>query len=413
MTPRKILEERPPWEAVNLFLGKCEDSGLPVFVIEPSLLRAIRDGSTRRVELWNKAKQNIVTFGVISPGLDQLHLVMSAMKRENYEYWEKNDPDPRGLSLETQRSYRVVPSHFLLWVPVEINLPMIIHVVVLYKRGEFLWHAPIADKEHTPPFSLADSPFSNTAGSFKDFSISTSKINGTSLRHPQDTFGFLEEVESSEFIECNYSRAYHFFSLYHKDKGQRAQTFKQKARQLILTAKTVLDSMGIPFWLSSGTCLGWFRQCDIISHTTDVDIGIFIKDYRPELVNLLESKGLTLTHHFGKVSDSLELSFLYGDLKLDIFFFYHSPKYIWNGGTQASTGNKYKYIFPHFKLCWTEFLEMWVRVPCPTDPYIHANYGSRWMVPLQSWDWKSSPNNVIENGRWPEEERDEVIQLYE
>ena len=47
---------------------------------------------------------------------------------------------------------------------------------------------------------------------------------------------------------------------------------------------------------------GWFRQCDIISHTTDVDIGIFIEDYRPELVNLLESKGLVLTHHFGKVS---------------------------------------------------------------------------------------------------------------
>ena len=59
-------------EAVNIFLSKCEASGLPVFVLEPSLVRAIRDGGIRRLELWNRAKQNIVTFGVISPGLDQL-----------------------------------------------------------------------------------------------------------------------------------------------------------------------------------------------------------------------------------------------------------------------------------------------------------------------------------------------------
>ena len=88
----------------------------------------------------------------------------------------------------------------------------------------------------------------------------TSKISGTILRHPNDTFGFLEELENSEFIECNYTRAFHYFTLYHTDKGQRALAFKQKARQLLLTAKTVLDAMGIPFWLSSGTCLGLYEH---------------------------------------------------------------------------------------------------------------------------------------------------------
>lgn len=47
--------------------------------------------------------------------------------------------------------------------------------------------------------------------------------------------------------------------------------------------------------------LGWFRQCDFISHTTDVDIGIFIKEYREELVGFLETSGLVLTHRFGRV----------------------------------------------------------------------------------------------------------------
>ncbi|GFN96833.1 fukutin [Plakobranchus ocellatus] len=167
LTPPKILEEKLPWEAVKIFLNKCEASGLPVFVIEPSLLRAIRNQNVRRIELWNTAKQTIVTFGVISPGLDQLHLVMSAMKREDFDYWEKNDPDPRGLSLTARRSYRVVPSHYLLWMPIETNLPMLIHIVVFYKRGEYLWQAPIQDVDHVPPFSMDYVPFTKTAAAFK------------------------------------------------------------------------------------------------------------------------------------------------------------------------------------------------------------------------------------------------------
>ena len=40
--------------------------------------------------------------------------------------------------------------------------------------------------------------------------------------------------------------------------------------------------------------------------------------------------------------DSFELSFQGGDVKLDMFFFYEESDHMWNGGTQARTGNKYK-----------------------------------------------------------------------
>jgi hypothetical protein len=30
----------------------------------------------------------------------------------------------------------------------------------------------------------------------------------------------------------------------------------------------------VPFFIVHGTLLGWFRECDIIKHTGDVDIGI-------------------------------------------------------------------------------------------------------------------------------------------
>lgn len=71
----------------------------------------------------------------------------------------------------------------------------------------------------------------------------------------------------------------------------------------------------------------------------------------------------------------------------------------------------FRYIFPKFELCWTEFLELKVRIPCQTEEYIKANYGSKWFEPVKVWDWKNSPPNVVENGQWPLDEWPEVIQL--
>ena len=52
-------------------------------------------------------------------------------------------------------------------------------------------------------------------------------------------------------------------------------------------------------------------------------------------------------NHFAsylKVEDSFELSFrtVENDVKLDIFFFYEETDHMWNGGTQARTGRKFK-----------------------------------------------------------------------
>lgn len=43
-----------------------------------------------------------------------------------------------------------------------------------------------------------------------------------------------------------------------------------------------------------------------------------------------------------QVEDSLELSFQGNDVKLDIFFFYDEGDVVWNGGTQAKSGRKFK-----------------------------------------------------------------------
>ena len=93
--------------------------------------------------------------------------------------------------------------------------------------------------------------------------------------------------------------------------------------------------------------------------------------------------------------------------------YFQGDDMVWNGGTQARTGKKFKYLFSRFSLCWADFLAVRVRVPCPTVPYLEANYGTRFMEPVKTWDWKKSPPNVRENGRWPKEEWDQVIQTFQ
>ncbi|XP_076057921.1 ribitol-5-phosphate transferase FKTN-like [Oratosquilla oratoria] len=248
---------------------------------------------------------------------------------------------------------------------------------------------------------------------YERFKIEEASIDGITLHVPSDIHAFTKDLENSHFLPCNETRAAFFYLRFPKDESPEAVRFRHKAWKLLAKAKTILDSLNVPFWLSSGTCLGFYRQCDIISWGNDVDIGVFIEDYKDTIVPEFEKRGLRLTHRFGRVDDSFELSFKEDEVKLDIFFFYTDGGTAWNGGTQARTGLKFKYIFPLFTLCWTEFLDLKVRVPCQTERYIVANYGNSWFLPQQQWDWKASPPNVRPNGQWPEEEWSQVIQVKE
>ena len=109
-----------------------------------------------------------------------------------------------------------------------------------------------------------------------------------------------------------------------------------------------------------------------------MDIGMWIKDYNKQLIDEFQNNGLYLEHLFGRVKvkrclfcavgffiginskvwiclyfvqveDSFQMSFkTVDDIKLDIFFFYEEGAYMWNGGTQAKTGKKFKWVKSRF-----------------------------------------------------------------
>ncbi|XP_029024306.1 fukutin isoform X2 [Betta splendens] len=413
---------------VRLFLVLAHRFHLPVFLVDTTALRLLAHDASWQRELHCSflcTDRPVMSFALFANmwKFDRCHFCdqpafLSAAKHKGFDVLELRGHDPRLASLDTL-SGEDIPLYFLLRLH-----GFIIQVVFLYERsGNYLWHGPLRLKAKMDlsfaPFKQLD--YGRHAGAYNRPDLVLTVLDGLDVRVPRNVSRFLYEQQHSRFLECRYHDARSFLQLYPDDTSPAAVDFHRKAKALLHLAAQTLAVLDVPFWLSSGTCLGWFRQCNIISYSHDVDIGIFITDYRPDIVTAFAAAGLSLKHKFGKVEDSLELSFLSDDVKLDIFFFYEDGDIVWNGGTQAKSGRKFKrvfmslfirYIFQRFSLCWAELLELKVRVPCETLDYITANYGTSWSVPVMLWDWKSSPSNVQRNGLWPKHQWADLIQVY-
>nr|XP_006626699.1 PREDICTED: fukutin [Lepisosteus oculatus]XP_015216765.1 PREDICTED: fukutin [Lepisosteus oculatus] len=405
------------WHVTKKFMELVAKHNLPVYLIDPVVLGLLSQDAHPLKDSLSKGKdcryictqREFITFALLAKFWKNDARLAHAAAEAGLEFLEVRGKDPR-LAGPDDLSGMEIPLHLLFRLRAHA-----VHLLVFYERsGGYLWHGPLrlrpgADRKFVP-FRKLD--FGRHAGAFDRTELLLTSVDGLNIRIPKNISRFLNEVSHARFLECRYKEARAFYQLYPDDTSQEAMDFRQKAKSLLHLAARTLNALGVTFWLSSGTCLGWFRQCNIIPYSKDVDLGIWIKDYRPDIIPAFQKAGLPLKHKFGKVEDSLELSFQGQDVKLDIFFFYEDSDIVWNGGTQAKSGKKFKYVFPKFSLCWTELVELKVQVPCETLEYIEANYGKSWNIPVKTWDWKSSPSNVQENGQWPVAEWDEVIQVY-
>ncbi|CAM9150094.1 unnamed protein product [Lampetra fluviatilis] len=254
---------------------------------------------------------------------------------------------------------------------------------------------------------------------------------------------FVREAAASRFLECDRDAARRYRREFPDGDGRDgsrdgSRQFRRGARTALLEAGAALASVGAPHWVSSGTCLGWLRQCDVIAASGDVDIGVWAADFSPALLAALLGRGFRLRHKFGLVQDGLELSLVGpappggggggagGGVKLDVFFFYEEADDegggggvggrrgpVWNGGTQSRTGLRFEFSFGRFSLCRALLLGVPVSVPCPPRPYVEANYGPGWRrPPTRPWDWKRSAFNVRPAGAWSPRDAQRAVQTF-
>uniref|UniRef100_A0A8C7S398 Ribitol-5-phosphate transferase n=1 Tax=Oncorhynchus mykiss TaxID=8022 RepID=A0A8C7S398_ONCMY len=334
-------------QVVKKFMGLVHKYNMPVFLVDTASLGLLsQDSMLLRDSLVKEphctflcTNRDVLTFALLNNLWKYDAGLVAAAEEKGFELLEVRGKDPRLVSMD-DLSGNEIPLHFLFRLQ-----GYVVHVVVLYERsGNYLWHGvlrlkPNMDRKFAP-FRRLD--YGHNAGAYDRPELVLTTLDGLDVRIPRNISGFLTEYSQARFLECRYRDARSFFQLYPDDTSPEAMNFRMKAKALLHLAARILTELRVPFWLSSGTCLGWFRQCGIIPYSKDVDLGIWIKDYRHDISQAFQKAGLPLKHKFGKVEDSLELSFQGLDVKLDIFFFYEETDVVWNGGTQAKSGKKFK-----------------------------------------------------------------------
>jgi hypothetical protein len=181
--------------------------------------------------------------------------------------------------------------------------------------------------------------------------------------------------------------------------------------KIIKKTKRALTKLGIPMFLSSGTCLGYFREGKFIDYDYDIDVGIFAKHYTPKLIKEMEKEGFVHYRTLGNRKTGLELSFrlpktvLGKYAKIDIFLHYFEldaktgKKYItWSTYAAPKFKKKVKYRVPSFKIKEVKFSGLNVYAPYPTLQYIENHYGKDWMIPKRPFTeyvYSKSPVSIV------------------
>lgn len=130
---------------------------------------------------------------------------------------------------------------------------------------------------------------------------------------PEDIDTFLENKKNSRFIDCDRTMAKNFPPS-SSPEGERVQ---RQTRKSMIELKRLLGRLKVPFWLMSGSLLGWYRECKAIEYTTDADFGTWADyanlDMEREMLYLSRRNppsGLRVFNIFGHFDWGYEVSFL-------------------------------------------------------------------------------------------------------
>ena len=190
-------------------------------------------------------------------------------------------------------------------------------------------------------------------------------------------------------------------------KNNEYFTVQDKQRvylKMLNKTKKALNRLNIPFFLSSGTCLGYYREGKFIDHDYDIDIGIFKEDYSINIIKEMKKEGFLLYRVWGRLDSGLELSFrlpktvLGRRAKIDIFVHYNTDEHTSWYSYAPKKKKKIHYRVSRFGIKDVDFMGTTIGVPDLTLRYIQEHYGNDWFISKNRKDYKYylDPTSIVQ-----------------
>lgn len=175
--------------------------------------------------------------------------------------------------------------------------------------------------------------------------------------------------------------------------------FAAIGRNNLKDAASALTEAGVSWWIEAGTFLGCSRDDGFIQHDNDIDLGVLDPDRHGFIHDAMLARGFELKHRFGKQSRGLELSYVRGEQKVDIFFFYHDvvdgKEVIWHAAWRDRGMIRLQFEADAILPARPSMMEgVEVFAPRDTVRYLTARYGKDYHVPNPAWRWDLDPKCI-------------------
>lgn len=176
--------------------------------------------------------------------------------------------------------------------------------------------------------------------------------------------------------------------------GQRFDN--DRTRAALLDFDDLSKSLGLSYFLVSGTFLGVVRDKAFIGHDHDIDVGVFEEDVSDDMVPALSRPGAFTVNQVDYIclrkvnGNEVRYAFMEkpaivrlahsSGISIDLFIHFHDGDLVWHGSSVHRWNNR------RFDLGDYEFLERTFKGATDFDLYLTENYGPDWRVPKRQFN---------------------------
>jgi len=165
---------------------------------------------------------------------------------------------------------------------------------------------------------------------------------------------------------------------------------ESKMDQCLFDAKDILDTLNIPFYLCTGTALGFVRDGGFIPHDYDIDIAIDESECNDSKIIQSFCKSGKFSKYSYRYLNNLpiEISFTHNPtgIRIDIFVTYHyengSYHILWDVNNQYGTGAGNPILMNYSPFQKSILTYKGRSFSCPDSNYLSQTYGSTWKTPI-------------------------------
>ncbi|XP_035227094.1 fukutin-like [Stegodyphus dumicola] len=256
-------------------------------------------------------------------------------------------------------------SHYLIY-----QYHLIFHIIILYRRGTFLWHAGLFKDD----LGFKDLLFVQ-AGAYENFTAVPLKSDQElGIYLPSDPFQFLLQLQNAEFREC----LPHFLNLFPLSSAPIHPLLTDEQLQLrvliiIQELKTRLWPYNVSFWIWSKTLLGWYYKCNIFEYTKRLHLAF------PSDINTANLIPIFSNNEYWTLDEIIELDGQYLELRLDchslkihVYIIHKEDNNIWYQINDQGQNKAIRYMSPKCDLCSTDLYGQKIHVPCEPKGILDA-----------------------------------------